>query len=111
MRVIVCGGRTYSDRQKMCDELAKLPHDTVIVCGGARGADELAHDEGIALGLVVEIFFAEWYTHGKAAGPIRNQRMLDSGIDQVIAFPGGYGTGDMKRRARESGVPVREISS
>jgi hypothetical protein len=48
---------------------------------------------------------------GKAAGSIRNQRMLDAEkhIDVVVAFPGGRGTADMVRRARAAGIHVLEI--
>jgi hypothetical protein len=50
---------------------------------------------------------ADWNTHGRAAGPIRNQRMLDEVKPElVVAFPGGRGTADMVRRAREAGVNV-----
>lgn len=45
-----------------------------------------------------------------AAGPIRNQHMLDIGKpDVVLAFPGGRGTEDMIRRAEKAGVPVKRI--
>jgi hypothetical protein len=48
--------------------------------------------------------------HGRAARPIRNQRMLDEGKpDLVVAFPGGRGTTDMIRRAERAGVPVRQV--
>lgn len=44
----------------------------------------------------------------RAAGPIRDQEMLDKGKpDLVVAFLGNRGTADMVRRAREAGVPVR----
>lgn len=47
---------------------------------------------------------------GKAAGPIRNQRMLDDGKpDRVLAFPGGRGTANMVKLAKAAGVPVHEI--
>lgn len=59
------------------------------------------------LGLAVEVHPADWGRYGKAAGPIRNQEMLESGIDLVIALPGGRGTADMVRRAEGAGVPVR----
>jgi predicted polyphosphate/ATP-dependent NAD kinase len=46
-------------------------------------------------------------TQGKAAGIIRNQRMLDEGKpDLVIAFQGGDGTADMVRRANKSKIPT-----
>jgi hypothetical protein len=56
----------------------------------------------------VEEYKADWDTYGKSAGPIRNQKMLDTGIDYVIAFPGGRGTEHMKKIARKAGVTVIE---
>ena len=107
-RVLVCGGRDYHNESQMILTLsAFLLPDDVIVHGGARGADSLAGDVGgRLLGHKVEVYPADWHTHGKAAGPIRNQQMLDSGIDLVIAFPGGKGTEDIVRRARKTGVEV-----
>lgn len=53
---------------------------------------------------------ADWKTHGKRAGSIRNQKMIDDYHPQlVVAFPGGAGTADMVRRARAAGIEVREI--
>ena len=44
---------------------------------------------------------------GKAAGPERNRRMLDTfKPDGVIAFPGGRGTADCCRAADERAIPV-----
>lgn len=58
----------------------------------------------------VRVFKADWDKHGKAAGPIRNQQMLDEGKpDLVLAFAGGKGTDDMCRRARAAGVEVRRF--
>ncbi len=55
------------------------------------------------------MFHAEWMKYGKAAGPIRNARMLAEGKpDLVVAFPGGRGTADMLRRVREAGIEVIE---
>jgi len=54
-----------------------------------------------------QTFDAEWHRHGKRAGPIRNQRMLEEGQpDLIVAFPGGHGTADMVRRARQAGIEV-----
>jgi predicted Rossmann-fold nucleotide-binding protein len=89
--------------------LQALPKDTTIVTGGARGADTLAEDSALSLGMQVEVHYPDWDKYGKSAGTKRNQKMLDSGIDKVIAFPGGYGTADMMARARKAGVEVEEI--
>lgn len=109
MRVIVCGGREYKDRERLYDVLDG--HGIVEVAqGGAPGADTLAFDWAWSRGVPVKAFPADWKAHGRAAGPIRNQRMLDEfKPDAVIAFPGGRGTADMVRRARAAGVHVAEV--
>jgi predicted Rossmann-fold nucleotide-binding protein len=109
MRVLVCGGRTYSNVYRVHAVIQALPHDTIIVTGGAHGADTLAEHSALSLGMVAEVHYPNWAKYGKRAGPMRNQEMLDSGIDKVIAFPGGYGTHDMISRARKAGIPVEEI--
>ena len=107
-RILVCGGRDYSDAQKVLEVLSELKGVT-IVHGAARGADSIAANIAHRLGLEVEAHPADWLRYGKSAGAIRNQEMLDSGVQMVIAFPGGWGTADMVRRARMAKVPVTEI--
>ena len=110
MRVIVTGGRDYSDGRTMRTVMAALCPDWVtVVHGGARGADEHCEHFATERGLTTEVHYAAWNLHGKAAGPIRNQAMLDAGADLVIAFPGGAGTADMVGRARSAGVPVLHV--
>ena len=113
MKVIVCGGRNYSDRDKVfatLDAIHAATPITILMHGNARGADGLADDW--AMGKVKTVTFTPaWEQHGRAAGPLRNQEMLDAGPDLVVAFPGGKGTADMVRRARAVGVEVREILS
>jgi hypothetical protein len=127
MRVLVCGGRDYNDWPKVrevLDVLATryskfytpkgnwLPSDFVIIAGGARGADELGAQWAAVNWCDYKEFKADWALHGKAAGPIRNQQMLDKGKpDLVVAFPGGKGTADMVRRAKAAKVKVIEVSS
>ena len=113
MRVLVCGGRTFNDSNlafETLDEICKDARATVIIHGGALGADELAKEWAIVNWASWISFPADWEAHGRAAGPIRNQAMLDEGKpDLVIAFPGGRGTADMVRRARGAGVKVIEV--
>ena len=62
-----------------------------IIQGGARGADAAAAEFAAQSGCYGEEFAAEWEKHGRAAGPIRNQRMLDDGRpDLVVAFRAGH---------------------
>ena len=118
MRVLVCGGRDYDDwclmRGILQDKLGvyrgKPPDDQTIISGDACGADWLARAWAKYTGRKYEGYPADWKKHGKRAGPIRNQQMLDEGKpDIVVAFPGGTGTADMVRRAKKAGVEVIEV--
>jgi predicted Rossmann-fold nucleotide-binding protein len=114
MRVLVCGGRDYSDAARVSAVLTKLHAEAgidLIIQGGAHGADELAFAWARLHGVREEQFDADWENHGSFAGPIRNTRMLREGRpDLVISFPGGRGTADMVKRARRAGVEVVEIA-
>jgi hypothetical protein len=62
-------------------------------------------------GVKLETYPAEWDRFGKAAGPKRNQVMIDQGRpDLVVAFAGGNGTADMVNRAKKAGIEVVVIS-
>lgn len=113
MKVLVCGGRDYADRAYLWSVLDGMgpPEVSAIISGMAPGADSLAAEWAVRFGFPLHTFPADWRAHGRAAGPIRNQRMLDEGKpDIVVASPGGHGTADMVRRAKAAGVPVREIN-
>lgn len=114
MRVLVCGGRDF-DNWGLLDytltlEIPQLHHDHTLISGDACGADWLARSWAKWMGLKYEGYPADWKNHGRAAGAIRNQQMLEEGKpDLVIAFPGGTGTADMVRRAEKAGVEVVRI--
>ena len=108
--LLVCGGRDFIDMPRVSAALdavqAKRPI-TLLVHGAARGADTLAATWAQRRSVPTLAFPADWERDGKAAGPLRNQRMLDEARpDGVVAFPGGRGTADMKQRARAAGVTV-----
>ena len=110
MRVLICGGRQFSDAEflwKTMDDLHAKTLMTEVIVGGAIGADTLGEHWAKDRSIPYQIFMADWATHGRAAGPIRNQAMLDEGKpDLVVAFPGGRGTADMMRRATNADVEV-----
>lgn len=125
MRVLVCGGRDYDDKYKLdrvlndlCeirglkgpkDEFGNwMPAGLTIIHGGAKGADSLAEDWAIVNWVQFERYPADWKKFGKGAGHIRNKQMLDTGIDLVVAFPGGRGTANMVDIAKKAGVEVWE---
>ena len=116
MRVLIYGGRDFVDTESHWEWLdytlaryCEWHGETLtVVSGRARGADQFGERWAISCSFPVATYPADWEKHGKAAGHIRNQQMLDSGIDLAIEFPGGRGTADMRRRPDKAGVKVIE---
>ena len=82
MRVVVCGDRFQGlYEEDIRREISSLPSDAIIIHGGCQGVDTLAGKIAIELGYIVEVYSANWSKYGKAAGPIRNKQMVDSGVD------------------------------
>ncbi len=107
LRVLVCGGRTYSDEEHLNDILDRMHRNyviTEIIHGGANGADKMAGLWACSRGIDVTVCPAAWERYGKAAGHIRNKEMLELNPDIVIAFPGGRGTSNMLEQAFKAGV-------
>jgi len=122
MRILVCGGRDFSDRNFIFKTLAKLYLDEwndlvdssgenlTVIAGKAKGVDTFAEQWAKCSGFNFLGFPALWKLHLNSAGPIRNQQMIDEGKpDLVVAFPGGKGTANMISKAKKAGIPVREI--
>lgn len=110
MIFLICGGRDYDDGPAIARALDALHAKcgiTRIIEGGALGVDAHARMWAQVRGIDVRTFYADWQTHGRRAGPLRNARMLDEGRpDGVVAFPGGRGTADMIRQALTAGLKV-----
>ena len=106
--VIVCGGRSFHDHATLWRELDAAHAGnpiSLVVTGGAFGADALAASWARAHKIEYRKYPASWERHGRAAGPARNATMLKEHPGaEVIAFPGGTGTADMVRRDRKSVV-------
>lgn len=106
-RIGVTGGRDnydYIHIHRVLKEVLK-PGDT-LVHGGARGVDSVAAQTATYLGNAIETHQANWGKHGKSAGGIRNQEMVDTGLDIVVQFRGGAVTSDMVKRCKVAGIMV-----
>lgn len=116
-RVLVTGSRDFMDKELMRKALSGLRRawpdaDILIMHGNAAGADTFADLVARELGYRTEAHPALWGTHGKAAGPMRNQHMVDLGAELCLAFPVGksVGTRDCMRRAAKAGIQVLNIT-
>jgi len=109
VRIIVCGGRHFNDDVMLSWVLTYVHvrrYIIEVIHGAASGADSLAGQWARQNLATVTPVPADWRTHGRAAGPLRNREMLKLNPDGVVAFPGGRGTADMVAAAKDAGVPV-----
>lgn len=92
-KVIVAGSRTFNNYQLLKIELDKRKDKiSEVVCGEAKGADSFGKTWAIQNNIPVTSCFADWKTHGAAAGYIRNHQMGDY-ADELIAFWDGQSSG------------------
>jgi hypothetical protein len=123
MRIIFTGSRKWAGiyaEARAGEVLARLEtfavaigSPLVIVHGNYHeGLDAVVDRWAIRHGYVPEHFDAKWETYGLAAGPIRNQEMVDAGADMCLGFPlpGGRGTQDCMNRARLARIPTFTIA-
>lgn len=131
-RLLVAGGRDFADYDRLKATVSSLlesqgvevaPGRVSVISGMATGADTLGARWAREHGLAVEEFPAPWGAiegrqpweigtrrdgkqYWKGAGHHRNRQMAESGPDAVLVFPGGRGTENMVKTAREMGLPV-----
>ena len=123
IRIIVAGTRTFSDyellRSKLDDFICKLKQkhpdkQVVIITGAAKGADQLGSLYAKNHNIPLKEFPADWNTYGRAAGPIRNQQMLDYALREtpaLIVFWDGEsrGTKNMMNIAKRHNVQTEIV--
>jgi hypothetical protein len=121
VRVLICGDRNWRWRgiitsllDGLCQHSARSGASLTVVEGCAKGADKAACEwEGPVAWSHHAHFPADWDQYGKRAGPLRNQAMLDSGVDLVVAFhddlENSKGTKHMVSIATKAGVPTYHV--
>jgi hypothetical protein len=121
MKVLATGDRGWDDLERVFEELQLFPLGTILIHGACRGADSACGEIAAALGFVVRPYPADWIAFPRAAGPIRNQQMLDvehrsdEPIDLCLAFhndiASSKGTADMLRQVKAAGIPWKLCTS
>ena len=111
-RLVVTGTRQgRADVWLLLDEFVqKYGVPSMVLVGDARGVDEDARAWALARGIPLKVFKADWETHGRSAGPLRNSTMVNAAEpgDWCLAFPKeeSRGTRDCVRKAKIRGLSV-----
>jgi hypothetical protein len=119
MRILVTGATTWTDAERIRQELSALPAGSILIHGDAPGVDALAGQIGHELGMKVIRMAknAEDYRRfGRAAWKGLNERMLQQGVELVLAFhtelgdtSRAHGTRHAIELAQHQGIEVRVI--
>jgi hypothetical protein len=121
VRLIVCGGRYFADwilvnraLSKFFNQWHKDFFDIVVAHGGCRGlsalhtgrgADAIAHRWCLERQVPVLTWPASWACYGQRAGPLRNSLLVERfQPTHFMAFQGGAGTADMRRKCLAAGA-------
>ena len=122
-RILITGSREWDNAELLSFELGLAiggsgrPLDQVVLVHGAcpTGADAMADRIARDYGYRTERHPADWDRHDKAAGPIRNQEMVDLGADICLAFfkdgAGNRGTTNCAAEAARAGIPVKRFTA
>jgi hypothetical protein len=109
MKTIIAGGRDYYLDDEDTDKLDNLKVKiTQVISGGARGADSCGEIWAKNNNIPLKIYPADWNTHGKSAGYIRNKQMAEV-ADACILFPGGRGTEMMFKLAKDYKLEIHDF--
>lgn len=106
IRLAVVGSRSFND-YKFLSEILQWYDVKLIISGGARGADSLARRFAEEHNLPLREFIPEWGRHGRSAGYLRNEQIVEA-CDEVVAFWNGKsrGTKHTIDIAEQQGKPV-----
>lgn len=118
MKLVIAGGRDFTNAEAMIEEINKLEgtllpvngHGLELICGMARGADITAYHIFKAAGYPVHEYVPDWDRLGKAAGYIRNGEMADAADTAVIFWDGqSRGTRNMIEQMQRRNKPYHVI--
>lgn len=114
-KVIIAGGRDFNDYKLLEKKVtyflgSKKFGETEIVSGTCKGADLLGEKLAKKNNVNIKQFPADWNTHGKKAGFIRNSEMAEY-ADALVAFWDGKsrGTKHMIDLATKHNLKVRIV--
>lgn len=113
IKLAIVGYRNYNDYNDFSNKInnwIKEKNITVgtIISGGASGTDSLAERYAKENKIKIIIYHADWNKYGKAAGPLRNTKIVDNST-HVVAFvsKNSIGTYDTINKAKNKKLIVK----
>jgi hypothetical protein len=93
MKLAIVGSRSFCNEELLEKSLESLKDRvTMVVSGGAKGADSLAESWADKCGIPTKVFKPDWQKYGRGAGMIRNKDIIEN-CDECVAFWDGKSKG------------------
>lgn len=98
VQLIIAGGRDFTNKElvverlQAMEQLGLFPNGVELICGMAKGADQLGFDVFHEASLTIHAFHPDWDGLGKRAGFVRNAQMGDA-ADMALIFWDGHSRG------------------
>jgi len=98
VQLIIAGGREFNNKElvverlQAMEQLGLFPNGVELICGMAKGADQLGFDVFHEAGLTIHAFHPDWDGLGKRAGFVRNAQMGEA-ADMALIFWDGHSRG------------------
>jgi len=92
MKVAVVGSRSFKNYKLLKSKLDTYRGITLIISGGAIGADSLAERYAEEKNIKIKVYKADWDLYGSSAGFLRNIKVIDN-CEKLIAFWDGRSNG------------------
>ena len=108
MRTIIAGSRAIDDYTSLVLAIAQCPWQiTTVLSGHADGVDRLGERWALSRNIPVELYPADWKTHGRVAGLVRNIEMACRAQALVAVWDGeSNGTKHMIRVAEKYDLKI-----
>lgn len=112
MKLGVIGSRSFSDKEKLFRELETyVNRASLLVSGGAEGADSLAECWAVENNVPLELFLPDFDAFGGGAYRIRNEKIVEN-VNLIVAFWDGKSPGTKMTLdyAKKKGVEIKIIN-
>ncbi len=116
MRVIIAGSRSIIPTEPEIRQYVRMFEAqfqvelTRLACGMAKGVDLAGYKWASRNGVPIDPYPADWQTHGKAAGHIRNKKMAQNADGLILVWDGeSRGSRSMLQFAKAEHLNIMEV--
>ncbi|MDH3354180.1 MAG: DUF2493 domain-containing protein [Chromatiales bacterium] len=108
MKTIIAGSRQIEDAEALRQTISDAGWEIdEVVSGACRGVDVMGEEWAHSHGIEVKQLHADWVTHGRMAGELRNREMAEYADGLILLWDGhSPGASCMLREANRAGIKI-----